>query len=85
METAMKLIVATVVVTLLTGSHQTSAAERVAIDLTQWTPPDISTVGDDPFAVLVKYGHALFTDTANAIGSEVADTSRRVAGNNLTC
>src|SRR5262245_11840209 len=31
------------------------------IDLSQWTPPDINTVADDPFGTLVKYGHALFT------------------------
>ena len=55
------------------------------IDLTQWTPPDITTVADDPFGTLVKYGHALFTDSANEIGPNVSDPSRRFAGNNLTC
>jgi thiosulfate dehydrogenase len=79
------LIAAAVLAGPWTGSNQTSAAERAAIDLTQWTPPDISTVGDDPFGALVKYGHALFTDTANQIGPEVADATRRFAGNNLTC
>ena len=49
------------------------------IDLTQWTPPDITTVADDPFGTLVKYGHALFTDTANEIGPLVSDTARRFA------
>jgi hypothetical protein len=69
------LIAAAVLAGLGTGSNQTSAAERVAIDLTQWTPPDISTVGEDPFGALAKYGHALFTDTANQIGPEVADAT----------
>src|SRR5499427_8182908 len=55
------------------------------IDLTRWTPPDITTVADDPFGTLVKYGHALFTDTANEIGPMVSDTARRFAGNNLAC
>jgi thiosulfate dehydrogenase len=55
------------------------------IDLTQWTPPDIATVGDDPFGTLVKYGYALFTGTANEIGPTVSDATRRFAGNNLTC
>jgi thiosulfate dehydrogenase len=79
------LMVAAVLAGPWMGSNPISAAERVTIDLTQWTPPDISTVGEDPFGVLVKYGHALFTDTANQIGPEVADASRRFAGNNLTC
>ena len=30
------------------------AAESVDIDLTQWTPPDIATVADDPFEPLVR-------------------------------
>ena len=61
------------------------AAESVDIDLTQWTPPDIATVADDPFGSLVKYGYALFTDTANQIGPTVSDPARRFAGNNLAC
>ena len=55
------------------------------IDLTRWTPPDITTVADDPFGTLVKYGHELFTDTANKIGPMVSDTARRFAGNDLAC
>ena len=61
------------------------AAEGINVDLTQWTPPDISGVTDDPFGRLVKYGHALFTDTANEIGPAVSDPARRFAGNNLAC
>ena len=45
-----------------------SIAGSNEIDLTQWTPPDITTIADDPFGTLVKYGHALFTNTANEIG-----------------
>ena len=55
------------------------------IDLTQRTPPDIATVGDDPFGALVKYGYALFTDTANEIGPTMSDPERHFAGNNLAC
>jgi thiosulfate dehydrogenase len=62
-----------------------AATAGVDIDLTQWTPPDIATVGDDPFGELVKIGHALFTDTANEIGPAASDPTRRFAGNNLTC
>jgi thiosulfate dehydrogenase len=55
------------------------------IDLTRWTPPDISTVGDDLIGKLVKYGHRLFTNAANEIGPVVSDVSKRLAGNNLAC
>jgi len=61
------------------------ASEPVAIDLTKWTPPDIASLGDDPFSTLVKYGHALFADTANEIGPTVSDPAKRFAGNNLAC
>jgi thiosulfate dehydrogenase len=71
-------------VALMTGRN-VPAAESIDIDLTRWTPPDISTVAGDPFGKLVKYGHALFTDTANEIGPTVSDPTRRFAGNNLTC
>ena len=62
-----------------------SAAESFKIDLTRWTTPDIITVGDDPFETLVKYGHALFAQTANEIGPMVSDRTKRFAGNNLAC
>src|SRR5579872_2957981 len=61
------------------------ASEPVTIDLTKWTPPDIASLGDDPLSNLVKYGHALFADTANEIGPTVSDPAKRYAGNNLTC
>lgn len=71
-------------VTLMAG-RDLSAAESINIDLTQWSPSDIATVEDDPFGRLVKYGHALFTDTANEIGPAVSDPTRRFTGNNLAC
>jgi thiosulfate dehydrogenase len=61
------------------------AADAVQIDLAAWTPPSIRSVGDDPFGKLVKYGHALITDTANQIGPTAADPAKRYSGNNLTC
>jgi thiosulfate dehydrogenase len=85
---AMKLIlrnVGTAFACLWIWINQLPAAELPTIDLTQWTPPDIATVGDDPFGKLGKYGHALFTDTANEIGPAVSDASKRFAGNNLAC
>jgi hypothetical protein len=67
------------------GGNHITAAEPVTIDLSQWKPPDIATLGEDPFGTLVRYGHALFTNTANEIGSAVPDAAKRFAGNNLTC
>jgi thiosulfate dehydrogenase len=78
-------IFATLSASFLIASSQPLPAETVVIDLTRWTPPDISTVGDDPFGKLVKYGHRLFTNAANEIGPVVSDASKRLAGNNLAC
>src|SRR5580692_3142804 len=70
---------------ILMGSAagEARAVEPIKIDLTQWTPPDIAMVGDDPFGKLVKYRHALFADTANEIGPAVSDPGMRFAANNL--
>jgi thiosulfate dehydrogenase len=71
------------VTALIMGLDRSIAGDD--IDLTLWTPPDITAVADDPFGELVKYGYALFTDTANEIGPTVSDPARRFAGNNLAC
>jgi thiosulfate dehydrogenase len=62
-----------------------TGAEVLQVDLTDWSPPKISTLGNDPFSKLVKYGHALVVDTPNQIGPNVADAGKRLSGNNLTC
>jgi thiosulfate dehydrogenase len=80
-----QLMMALLVAGVSTGSNQIRGAELVTIDLTQWNPPDIGTVGEDPFGKLVKYGHALFSNTANEIGPSVPDSAKRFAGNNLAC
>jgi thiosulfate dehydrogenase len=69
----------------LAASRGALAADVPQIKLTEWTPPDIGTVGDDAFGKMVKYGYALMTDTANQIGPMVADPAKRFSGNNLTC
>ena len=69
----------------LEGVLPSAAADAPKIDLTKWTAPDIASVGDDPFGKLVKYGHALISDTANQIGPTAADPARRFTGNNLNC
>jgi thiosulfate dehydrogenase len=66
-------------------TRNASAADVPQVDLAEWKPPSIRSVGDDPFGKLVKYGHALITDTANQIGPTVADSAKRYSGNNLTC
>jgi thiosulfate dehydrogenase len=78
-------LLAAVCTTALMAGPNRSVAESSDIDLTQWMPPDIATVADDPFGTLVKYGYALFTDTANEIGPKVSDPMRRFAGNNFAC
>jgi len=80
-----RFVLATVSAAALLGGSQLLAAEPAVVDLTQWTPPEISSVGNDPFGTLVKYGRALFTDTANEIGPDVSNVSKRFAGNNLAC
>jgi thiosulfate dehydrogenase len=71
-------------VAALAGANSVATAAD-AVNLTQWTPPDIKSVGDDAFGKLVKYGYALMTDTANQIGPAVADETKRYSGNNLSC
>jgi len=55
-----------------TVPREAPAADMPQIDLAEWTPPSIGSVGDDPFGKLVKYGYALFTDTPNQIGPAAA-------------
>ncbi len=70
---------------VIVASSTARAADPPKVDLTNWTPPDIATVGDDAFGKLVKYGYALMTDTARTIGPGAADASLHYSGNNLTC
>jgi thiosulfate dehydrogenase len=79
------LLAANLCIPALIAGLNGSIAGSSEIDLTQWIPPDITAVADDPFGTLVKYGYALFTDTANQIGPKVSNPARRFAGNNLAC
>jgi hypothetical protein len=74
------LVVAALSIGLLLAANQRSRGAQVSIDLTQWTPPDIGTVSDDPFGQLVRYGHNLFTDTANEIGAQCLGASEAFSG-----
>jgi thiosulfate dehydrogenase len=66
-------------------AREVPAADVLQIDLAEWTPPSIGSVGDDPFGKLVKYGYALFTDTPNQIGPAAADPAKRFSRSSLTC
>ena len=61
------------------------AADVPQVDLAEWTPPNIGSVGDDPFGKLVKYGYALFTDTPNQIGPAAVDPDKRFSRSSLAC
>jgi thiosulfate dehydrogenase len=61
------------------------AADVPQVDLVEWKPPSIDSVGDDPFGKLVKYGYTLFTDTQNQIGPLAADPAIRFSRSSLTC
>ena len=78
-------LVGIVLAAALMKASDLPARDLATVDLTQWSPPDLAAVGNDPFGKLVKYGHALVTDTANEIGPTVADPNKRFSGNNLAC
>ena len=46
---------------------------------------DESTIPDNKFGEMVKYGKELVVNTPKYIGPEVSDEKMRFAGNNLTC
>jgi thiosulfate dehydrogenase len=47
--------------------------------------PDESTIPDNQYGEMVRYGKELFVHTYKYIGPDVADPELRFAGNNLTC
>jgi len=50
-----------------------------------WAVPDIDKLPDDAWGRTVRYGRDLISKTSSLIGPEVADTTKRFAGNNLDC
>ncbi len=50
-----------------------------------WKAPDLATLGKDPYGNMVRYGHALTTETFAHIGPNVKNPKMRYAGNNLSC
>jgi thiosulfate dehydrogenase len=73
------------ILAIIAASLISNRGAQAQVDLAEWKAPDISTVGDDPFGKLVKYGYALMTNTANEIGPTVSDEAKRFSGNNLSC
>lgn len=47
--------------------------------------PDESTIPNNQFGDLIKYGKELVVNTYKYVGPEVADKNMRYAGNNLSC
>ncbi|MBC2887042.1 c-type cytochrome [Ochrobactrum sp. CM-21-5] len=52
---------------------------------TVWNIPDPDNLPDDVWGQMVRHGRDLITDTYAHIGPEVADKTKRFAGNNLSC
>jgi thiosulfate dehydrogenase len=72
-------------VNVMASANVARATDRPQFDVARWTRPDIGAVADDENGELIKYGYALITDTANQIGPDVTDPTKRYSGNNLTC
>src|SRR6266436_5716528 len=60
-------------------AQETRAAQQI------WTVPEIGALPNDAHGRLVRRGRDLITATYAYIGPEVADRSKRFAGNNLAC
>jgi len=56
-------------------------AQRASV----WTMPEVSALPRDAKGVQIREGRDLVTATYAYIGPDVADTSKRYAGNNLAC
>jgi thiosulfate dehydrogenase len=80
-----RLALILILATLPSATDLALSGQPATIDLTRWTPPNITDVGQDGSGTLIRYGYLLFTDTPNQIGPTVSDTARRFSGNNLAC
>lgn len=61
------------------------AIESAASAGEAWPRPDAAALPDGPHKDEILYGETLIRRTYSVIGPEVADPSRRYAGNNLAC
>lgn len=62
-----------------------AAPNPAALAAKPWSPPDIAKLPNDMWGELVRYGHALATETYTHIGPEAPDPAKRYAGNNFAC
>lgn len=53
--------------------------------MVEWDIPEISTLPDDEFGRLVRFGRSVLEATYAHVGPAVADPALRFAGNNLAC
>ena len=74
-------LAAVVCVALLGGFAEGRAQETNRI----WTVPDIGALPDNATSRQIRRGRDLITATYAHIGPQVADRSKRYAGNNLAC
>lgn len=72
-----------VAVAFLVGSSSLVSAQAPASVI--WTVPQVGALPDDSFGRQVRQGRDLITATYAHIGPEVADRTKRFAGNNLAC
>src|ERR671935_3346270 len=63
----------------------TSSAQEASPAQQIWTVPEIGALPNNDYGRLVRRGRDLITATYAHIGPEVADRSKRFAGNNLAC
>ena len=69
----------------LSTAAETPAAPTAPQVVKNWKAPDLATLGNDAYGDMVRYGHALTTETFAHIGPNVKNKKMRYAGNNLSC
>ncbi|MFG1462481.1 c-type cytochrome [Xanthobacter sp. DSM 24535] len=67
------------------GWAQGAAPAAMGERITEWDIPEISTLPDDEFGRLVRFGRSVLETTYAHVGPAVADPALRFAGNNLAC
>jgi thiosulfate dehydrogenase len=71
------------ILAVMAGVAAYGSAGAQALEI--WTVPEVGALPNDAFGVQVRRGRDLITATYAHIGPEVADVSKRFAGNNLAC
>ncbi len=67
------------------ANTQSAPVKAAAIEDVAWNIPDPDALPDDAWGRVVRQGRDLITATYTHIGPEVADETKRFAGNNLSC